>query len=161
MAKISTRSTAPSSEVQVIYDRLLEVISNGTGGAISTTPLALIPPGSDVMSLLNDLELVFEAVNKAGRVMMIDMALLRHENLVLNVKYEEMMDVLSSFMDVSYDEPLDHAAADLMDAFVGTGAAEANAQGELQFDSRITMGRSDIKPVLREAILRWVDLKMQ
>lgn len=161
MAKISTRQAATTTEEKAIYDRLLEIVEQGTGGAISNTPLGLITPSADVFGLLDDLEHVFETMNSVGRTMLVELAVLGHENMVLHVKCAEAIDLLDKFMDVSYDESLDHATADMMDAFVGSGVAEADTQGELQFDSRVTVGRGDLKPILREAILRWVEMKLQ
>jgi hypothetical protein len=61
---------------------------------------------------------------------------------------------------IDYDEALDHATADLMECFCASGSADVSADGELVFDERISFTKEDIKPMLREAIVRWVELKM-
>jgi hypothetical protein len=159
MAKITTRQ--PSQIDQEAYERLLEIIEKGTDGAVSRNHAAIVTAPDTIDELLDVLEVIFAAVNDAGKKMSYELAMLSAENVVLNVKYEEVLDVLDEIIDVSYDEALDHATADLMNAFTGSGAADTTADGELVFDERVVLNKSDMKPILREAITRWVELKLQ
>lgn len=162
MAKIVTRPTQPSADQsEEIIARLSKIIETGTGGVLSSTPGAPHQLGTTVHELLDDLEQTFKAINAVWQVALFDLKILSHSNMVLELRYNEILDVLESVMDVSYDEALDHATADLMDAFCSSGSAETNADGELEFDSRVVFSKGDLKPILREAINRWVELKTQ
>ena len=161
MAKITTRKATPSADIQEVLERLQAIMATGSGGAVSNQPNALLSPGNDIDETLDTLEDMFEKINEVGRRMVSDIMVLSADNLVMSVKLAEALDLLDKFCDVSYDEALDHATADLMDALISSGAGEATDDGDITFDPRVTMGRSDLKPVLREAINRWVELKLQ
>lgn len=158
MAIISTRQ-ADEVESEAIQG-LIDLLEDASQGTISNRPTALVQAGTDIDSLLKTVRMVIDTQRQVAQRLFADVVSLAHENMVLSVKYAEAMIVLDSIMDISYDDALDHATADLMDALVSAGVAEADHHGDLVFDARVPMGRSDLKPVLREAIVRWVGQKV-
>lgn len=79
----------------------------------------------------------------------------------LEGELDKSQDLLANLIgDIGYDEALDHATLDLMDCLIASGAAEPTADGELGFDERVTLNKEDIKPMLREAIVRWIELRI-
>jgi hypothetical protein len=159
MAIISTRQTEDDTDSKAI-GVLTELLEEFSHGKIGNHPRAAIQAGTDIETLLDNIRLVLEVQQAAGQQLFNDLMILSHDAMVMSVKYHEAVMVLENFMDVSYDEALDHATADLMDAFIGSGAAESDHSGDLVFDSRVAMKKSDFKPVLREAISRWVEMKL-
>jgi hypothetical protein len=160
MAIISTRQAGDDDTDSKAIAGLTELVEEFSHGRIGNHPTAAIRAGTDIETLLDNIRLVLEVQQAAGQSLFNDLMILSHDAMVLTVKYAEAMEVLDSLMDVSYDEALDHAAADLMDAFIASGAAESDHSGDLVFDTRVAMKKSDFKPVLREAITRWVELKI-
>lgn len=158
MAKISTRPTDPDEESTI--ERLQEILHNATNGVVSVQANALVQAGNDISTLLDNVKAVIALLNKTAVKLFHDLAHASHDNMILTVKLAEAMDVLESLMDVTYDEALDHATADLMDAFAASGGADVTAHGELGFDGTITYSKSDLKPILREAISRYIDVKI-
>lgn len=72
-----------------------------------------------------------------------------------------MQDELSKFIgDIGYDDAIDEATGDLMQSLVASGAAETNQDGDLAFDPRVMLSRSDLKPMVRDAIVTWIEKKM-
>lgn len=83
------------------------------------------------------------------------------ENISLRVAVEERDLALSELRDgVPYDEDLDYATLDLMEALAAGGVAEPTFDGELAFESGLVMSREDLKPYLRAAIERWLRLRI-
>lgn len=159
MAKISTRPADPSQDTTV--QKLQEILHEATNGVVSVQAGATYNAGNDVDSLLESTKAVIGLLNKTASRMFADLGMLTHDNMVMTVKLAECLDMLESLVEVSYDEALDHATADLMDAFAASGSADVTADGELDFDSRVSFSKSDLKPMVREAILRYVDCKIK
>lgn len=160
MAIISTRQNEDEVDSKTIRT-LIEILEDATSGTIGNHPKAMIQSGTDIDTLLENVRVLLDVQQAAGRALFNDVMILSHENLVLTVKYEEAMNVLDDLMDVTYDDALEHATLDLMDALIGSGAAEADQDGDLVFDPRVAIGKGDLKPVLREAIIRWVEQKIK
>lgn len=161
MAIISTRQQEDDFEDSKAVEALTELLSEFSSGLIGNLPTSKVQAGTNLEDLLVNLRTLLEVQQAAAQAFYNDAMSLSQDNISLSIKYAETLGVLDSMMHVSYDEALDHATADLMDAFVGAGAAEVDQDGDLVFDSRIALGKGDLKPVLREAIVRWVDLKIQ
>jgi hypothetical protein len=159
MAIISTRQTEDDTDSKAIAG-LTELVEEFSHGKIGNHPRASIQAGTDIETLLENIRLVLEVQQAAGQQLFNDLMSLSHDTMVLSVKHAEAVGILDSLMYVGYDEALDHATADLMDALIGTGAAEADQDGDLVFDSRVSMGKADLKSPLREAIRRWIELKV-
>ena len=159
MAKISTRQTCSNEELTI--QKLQEILDDATNGAVGTKATALIQAGDDIEIVLTNVELVMELLTQTASSLFNDLAQCSHDNVLLTVKLAESLDALEAIMDVSYDEALDHATADFMDAFAASGGADVTSHGELGFDGTITYSKSDLKPILREAISRYLDLKLK
>ena len=160
MAIISTRQTDPDQDTRAI-DGINELLEEFTSGIIGSKATSLIQTGDDLDTALQNLRAVLEVQQGIAQAFMNDAMSLSHENLVLSVSLAEAMGTLDAMMHVSYDDALDHATADLMDALISSGVAETDHTGDIVFDSRVSLNKGDLKPVLREAIIRWVDLKIQ
>jgi hypothetical protein len=88
-------------------------------------------------------------------------AALVKDNLEILASLEVVEDTLSTLIGaVDFDDAMDHATADLMDCICSSGAADISADGEIVFDERISLKKEDLKPMLREAIVRWIEVKM-
>ena len=160
MAKIITRPSEETQEESKAFEQLLELLSVTTSGVVSNEPTAQLKAGDTLEELINTTRILFEAQERAGHQLLTDMAFLSHENLLLSVKLTEAIEIIESFLSIEYDEALDHATADLMDELCSSGAAEADHDGDLSFDQRITLSKNDLKPMLRAALQRWVELKV-
>jgi hypothetical protein len=159
MAKISTRPADPDEETTI--EKLQEILHNATNGVVSAKASGLVQAGNDIPTLLGNIKAVISLLNRTAIQLFHDLAYASHDNMILTVKMAEAMNVLEALCDVTYDEALDHATADLMDAFAATGGADVTANGELGFDASITYSKSDLKPILREAILRYIEQKIK
>lgn len=158
---IKTRPTEDEQASVTAVERLTEILEKVTAGAISANANALIPMPTDLDGLLDLVKNVFEVQQRAGQQLFADLAVCAHDNMIMSIRLTECLDVLDKFMDVSYDEAMDHASIDLMDAFTSSGAAEVSANGDLSFDEKVVLTKADIKPILREAIRGWVEAKLQ
>lgn len=159
MAKISTRPADSDDESTIL--KLQQILEIATNGVIGTKTTALIQVGDDIDSILENVKIVIALLDQTASSLYDDLTKSSYDNMILTVKLAETLDVLESIMDVTYDEALDHATADLMDAFAASGGADVTPHGELGFDGSITYSKSDLKPILREAISRYVDLKIK
>lgn len=158
MAKITTRSASQSDD-KVIAE-LQHILEAATNGVVSTKPTAMIPAGEDIPTLLEDLKSVIRLMNRTANRLFLDAQALAFDNTALSVRVADLTDLLEVITDVSYDDALDHATADLMDAFCAGGGADVTSHGELAFPSTIMYSKSDLKPILREAIVRYIDTKI-
>lgn len=62
---------------------------------------------------------------------------------------------------IEYDEDLDHATIDMMEALIASGASEPTFDGELTFTENIIISKEDFKPIVRQAIESWLHLKVR
>jgi hypothetical protein len=133
------------------FQRLREIIDAASDGAVS---------GEDTLvDLVRQVDVTcFSLLN------MIDQ--LERDNIRLGtiavnhqIAFVKLQEAFSQ--GVQYDEELDHATIDFMDAILASGAAEPTFDGEISFSSDVVMSKQDLKPILREAISSWVRLKIQ
>lgn len=161
MAKIRTQpATSAVDEAEVIRE-IHHIVEVGTDGVVGKGPRAKFTMQDTLEGTLDDLEKVFSTINATVQILMQNLGIADAMIIALQGRLMDAKEMLEKLGDVSYDEELDHATMDLMDAFVGSGIADINADGELTFDSRVLVSKGDLKPLLREAISRWVDLKIQ
>lgn len=157
MAKITSRSTSTNTHLEDLQTILIHYSAGAIGhpgsGAtfdVGTTLDEVIDQNDQMIAgLCTALELIkaqndFLRINLARAEMQLDVTQDALANLIGNI---------------DYDDALDHAAADLMDCFCARGA-DVTVHGELRFDPSTTFSKEDVKPMLREAIVRWVELKM-
>ena len=158
MAKIVSRHDAEAARIQMLQNAL----ENYSFGTLSRSGNSSLSIGADMDTLLMQVVGVMAAGQQTLEHAMVDLSIARTEATQYSLRVDELESIVENLLsDVAYDEALDHATADLMDCFISRGGADVTADGELEFDSRITYKKEDIKPMLREAIVRWIELKLQ
>lgn len=158
---IKTRQDDSDVSTDKAVQKITELLKDFSGGTLGNHPNARVQLGTDLDSILADLEMMLEVQHGIAQSLYNDVMILGHDNLAQALKLAQAMELLDSMMTVPYDDPLDQATLDMMDAFTSSGDADIDANGDLVFDQRISFSKSDLKPVLREAITRWVDLKIR
>jgi hypothetical protein len=139
------------------FQRLREIMEAATGGAIAEG--GDLEPEDTLTGLVRQVD-----ITCASLLQMIDQ--LERENARLSniavSQHVAMTELRDAFdQDVQYDEVLDHATMDFMDALLASGVAESTFDGEISFVNNVIMSKQDIKPILREAVSTWVRLKIQ
>lgn len=158
MAKIVSRQDNETARVQALQDAL----TNFSMGAITTDGSGVMKVGDDVDTLITQTTSVMAGLVQTLEHAAVDLSVARLEATQYSLRVDELESIVENLLsDVSYDEALDHATADLMDCFASSGAADVTADGELAFDERVTFNKEDLKPMLREAIVRWIALKLE
>lgn len=159
MPKIVSRQDTSTGRVELLREALI----NFSMGAISNNPeTGVMKVGDDIDTLVSQSYSVMAGLSKTLEHSIADLSVARAEATQYSLRVDELESIVESLLeDVSYDEALDHATADLMDCFAASGAADVTADGELLFDARISFKKEDIKPMLREAIVRWIELKLE
>jgi len=164
MAIISTRQpTATQVQLDILEDvdaEIFDILKEYTSNAINQTASSPVQPDAPIEDKIEAVRVILEiqqaiaidAVNEATTFAAIAAG--------QEAKIYALEDKLESMRIVPYDEALDHATMDLMDAMASTGQCEINHNGELEFNGRVTFGKGDLKPLLREAIYRWSGLKI-
>lgn len=153
MTKIVSRTTTDFNVMD-----LQEILADASEGMISTG--GRVEPGATIQDLVTQTASLFEVYRVTLAFANTDVArltMLTNEMMADNIMLAQQMDGL---LDVNYDEALEHATLDLMDGFCASGAADVSADGELVFDERVTFTKEDLKPILREAITRWVECRL-
>jgi hypothetical protein len=148
MAIISTRS--PNVEATVLL-ALCQLVSEVDGPAPE--------PTDTVIEVLRTIRSILHRTIIENRQLAITLSLVSEELDESETRAEKLYEIIERLTTVSYDDALEHATFDLMDAITSTGVADISEDGDLQFDSRAVLTKGDLKPVLREAIKRWVDIK--
>lgn len=158
MAKIVSRQAGETSHIKTLQ----EALTNFSLGAVTADATGVMKVGADLDTLVPQTASVMAALVQTIEHAAVDISILRAEATSYSLRVDELESVVESLLsDVSYDEALDHATADLMDCFAARGTADCDADGRLVFDERATFSKEDIKPMLREAIVRWIELKLQ
>ena len=158
MAKIVSRHDTDAARIKLLQDGL----TSFSLGAITTDGSGVMKVGDDIDTLITQSVSVLAGLVQTVEHAAVDLSIARLEATQYSLRVDELESVVENLLsDVSYDEALDHATADLMDCFASSGAADVSADGELVFDERISFNKEDIKPMLREAIVRWIALKLE
>lgn len=158
MPKILSRTDTESAQVQ----RLQHALTSFSMGAITSNGRGVAQVGDDLDTLVMQVESVLQGMVQTLEHVAVDLAFARTEATQLSLRVDELESVVENLLgDVSFDEALDHATADLMDGFASSGAAEVNADGELAFDERVTFTKEDLKPYLQLAITRWIERRLE
>ncbi len=136
---------------------IVEAVSYGEIGPNGTMELA-----DDLPGLVVQLDFVCASLLTTLTTMDQIHALLAQKNHELVVKLAEQRRIVARVSDgVDFDEVLDQATMDLMEAFLSSGAATPTFDGELHFEEAVVFSKSDLKPILREAIDSWLRLKLR
>lgn len=153
---ISTRPKDETTHKESLI-AILSAVTNGQVGGEGSAHFA----GSSMPEVITTTGLVLKEAAYEVASARTAVALYAAEVKTLNKMFDDATEVIERFLDVSFDDALDHATSDLMDMFCSTGAADVNSSGEIFWDDRVTMAKADIKPLLQEAIMRWVELKIK
>lgn len=162
MAVIQTRPTEKDTILPDMLQYLNDLIDEYTQGFFSNAASGIqVKVGvhfdrKDPNEVLTVVHEVLDAQQTVATVLANDVVA---ANQSLEVATRALEHFIDKFTSVPYDEALDHATADLMDAFMSTGSVEVDDQGRLVFTEGTNLGRGDLKPILREAIHRWLDIK--
>jgi hypothetical protein len=135
------------------------MLEEASMGVISDTGAE--PVADDLDGLIDQTERLFIAMGTTMDQLGNDLIASRMETVQLSLQLDEMECVVENLLqDIAFDEALDHATLDLMDGIASSGDANTTANGDLQFDARATFTKSELKPILREAIIRWISVKL-
>lgn len=151
MTIISSRLDLDTQRIK-LFQKVIKDASHGfIGDKAGTSAVAV---GDDLDELLDQTEKLLKTLNTIN-------AKLFNDNTVLKNQLEVAQDTLANLVDnVEYDDALDHAVADLMDCFCANSDADVSADGKLVFNVKASFTKMDIKPMFREALIRWLELKL-
>lgn len=149
MAVISSRLDLEAERVR-FFQKIIKDASHGFIGD-NSCPVSV---GENLDDLIDQADKLLHTLNKVNTK-------LSNDNIVLKNQLEVAQDTLANLIDnVEYDDALEHATADLMDCFCGNADADVSADGKLVFHDRASFSKGDIKPMFREALIRWLELKL-
>lgn len=161
MAKIvSTRSATVDPNVEKLQTVLHEASLGGFGKIGDPNAPA---PVAQLASTVDDLVDQVDALFKAMFIMLKDINIELVNTAFRLYQTEVDLDTMNVVYDrltgsIEYDEALDHATSELMDC-LAAGGGNVTADGKLVFDERMTFDKADLKPILRAALGRWIDMK--
>lgn len=148
------------NESEVQLQRIRNILEAVSDGAVSDT--GSIEPGKDLSTLVGQVDEAFCILLTHIDTIEEDYEALQSECLALSVQCAEQEKIIDCVTEgIPYDEALDHATLDLMDALLSSGAANTTFDGDLSFEEDVTFSREDLKPMLRQAIDTWVRMKVR
>ena len=160
MAKIVSRPPAEDTGLQKATDRLTEILSKYTNGAIGKGVGSITAPKDfEEAAAAIDLALklsISAIVSLKGEVMLLDA-----ERLMLAERLDKTLGALDTFMDIGYDESLDKATDELFQTVESYGFGQTDAQGRLSFHQDMSFTKGDLKPLLQSLIEAWVEQKIK
>jgi hypothetical protein len=158
MAKISSRTDENQERVDTLQFILTRASRGMMGPEGSTSPVTLV---DDIDGLIDQTEQLLTQYESTLEMSFVKRALLIGELTLQSVALEETRNALANLIgNIDYDECLDSAARDLADGFFGRDTADVTADGSLVFSERTVVTVEDIKPILRSAIVEWIERKM-
>lgn len=169
MPKIVSRSDPENTRLQLLQEALLKhshgAISKGAQGLYrkpgSFNFIKPVPLAEDLDGAITQVEQLLDSYSDTLTQAQQELNQLRRFTEMCEARIQEIESVLENLVgDVGYDDALDHATADLMDCLQASGAAEVRADGQLAFDYQVTFGKEELKPMLREAICRWIEVRL-
>jgi len=147
-------------EDEMQLERLKEILEAASDGCISEH--GETPPGQTLDELITQVDNVCANFMETVDTLEEDYDCLQHEVLALSAQCNNQEKMLNSIIEgARYDEALDFATTDLMDALLGAGVANSTFDGDISFDPRVTLTKDDFKPLLRQAIETWVNMKVR
>ena len=159
MAKIVSRVDTETGRIEALQEHLI----NYSLGAVNRAGQpGVVQVGDTLDDLIAQAGGVMAAMAQTLEHQAVDLSVARLEATQYSMRVDELESVVENLLsDIAYDEALDHAAADLMDCMCSSGAADVDSDGDMIFDERVAISKADIKPWLRQAIVRWIELKLQ
>lgn len=148
------------NEEEMQHQRLRDILEAASDSVISSE--GDIEPGCTLSELVGQVDETFcnfmETVDNLEQ----NYESLHSEVLALTVQCSEQEKIIDRVTDgVQFDEALDHATLDLMDALLSSGAANSTFDGDISFDVDVIFTREDLKPILRQAIDTWINVKVR
>lgn len=157
MAIISTRVPSGTTDEQFLND-LRDELQRRIDRVLGSSAIQVTADKSDLMTSMIGL---IEGYEKAALTMVSDIRAYQLTNAVLQVEIAQASATIHALTTVPYDGALDSAVTELMDVLTSTvNGASMSPDNTLIFDGRQTIGKGDLKPVLREAITRWIDQRL-
>lgn len=147
------------NEDQIQFDRIREILEAATDGVISYG--GEVEPGETLSELVTQVDNTVVGYMRDVDGLQYAYGNLQLEAAALATQCAMQEQILDSVMEVGFDESLDDASTDLMDAFLGSGAATSTFDGDISFDPTVTFSKQDIKPLLRQAIITWITSKVR
>lgn len=158
MTKIVSRVKPQDVNIKKLQ-QILEAASMGAIGDTSSGSLFELSDNMD--ELIEQTDDLFEGMMDAMEEYAARIISAQNEALHMAIEIDMLQDRLAALIGgIDYDDALDQATRDLMECFCASGSADVSSDGELVFDERISFTKEDIKPMLREAIVRWVEMKL-
>ena len=158
MPKIVSRDDTQAALIQQLQDSL----TSYSMGAITKDGRGVAKVGDTLDVLVVQTSSVLQSMVQTLEHAAVDLAYARSEATQLSMKVDELESVVENLLgDVSYDDALDDATADLMDCLASSGSADVTADGELAFDERVVFSKEDLKPYLQQAITRWIERRLE
>lgn len=161
MSLITTRQNQQDQTTTWVIDQLLDVV---TSYGPSNTALFNITPSSDrevIEGLLKIIKNGIEANSLLALTLIESNDDLDFENSRLRDVLNTQQKFMADLVNVRYDDALDHATLDFMDALVSNGSTDVSEEGNILFDSRTELTKGDLKPMVREGISRWIRCKIE
>lgn len=153
------RIVSRSNQDETQHNRLREILEAASNGVISER--GLVVPGETWKELITQVDEVCCNFMIAVDDLEENYVALQREALTLAVQNDAQERILVALSEgIKYDDALDHATTDLMDAFLGSGAAGTTFDGALSFEEGVVFTKEDIKPLLRQAIDTWISMKI-
>ncbi len=160
MAKITSREDTTALQLQELQDITI-AYSAGQIGPAGAVPSAKYQVGQTLQELTYQVENLLKGRDMALNAMQLANDILSVTASVLSVRLEAVEDMFSQLADdVGYDSALDTAATCLVDDLVTSGVADATADGDMVFDTRVPLSKEDLKPYLRDAIAKWIEERL-
>ena len=170
MPKITSRSDPTDVRLQLLQELLVKHSRGVIGGGAATSKKGginfishkmVVEVASDMDGALAQLEQLLDSYSDTLSQAELELVQLRRFAEICEARIDEMEGMLENLVgNVDFDDALDHATADLMDCLQASGAAEVRADGQLAFDYQVTFGKEELKPMLREAICRWIEVRL-
>jgi hypothetical protein len=110
---------------------------------------------------MSSLSGLIEGYENATMTMLSDIRGYQLTNAIMQVELSQAAATIRALTAVPYDAALDSAVTEFMDVLTSTvNGASMSPDNTVVFDGRQTIGKGDLKPVLREAITRWIDQRL-
>lgn len=156
--KIISRVTQENEDLQ----RLREILEAATNGVIAEG--GDFEPADNLNGLVTQVDiacgLLLEIVNILDKQVSTQELELARQDVIFSILERKFSIIQLAIQEgIEYDEDLDHATIDMMEAIIASGASEPTFDGELAFRENIVISKDDFKPIVRQAIESWLRLK--
>jgi len=161
MPKITSRPSS-GQQAQDRIEALQDILGAASYGAIGDTAVGAIVQVEDTLDgLICQVEQLAETMCATIEVQAVQAGIMQAELGLMIAQLDIAQDALANLIgNIDYDECMDHAVTDLMESLTATGRCDVDDYGNLVFSERTVLAKADMKPFLREAIVRWVEQKM-